>query len=223
VNRKNVKRLPAKRRAASRAATSAERLPLPEIQSLCEPYLRGFQPVSESAGVLRGCWFVRFGTRSPFSSPAGKSAAKFEAGFFVGYIIRKGAFAELEPAPPECLAGAFIAPVDGTLHRQLVSAPDSLFRGTYTYIGWLTHRKPRFVFSEDGRLALVRHASMREWPASKRRHLSRNFFIETLAWLVRSGLVKRLLALPADAPHSGCVPDSPLSYFTTVANPRPGD
>lgn len=142
---------------------------------------------------------MRFGTRSPLLSHAGKSAAKVDAGFFVGYIVGEGALAELEPAAPECIAGAFVAPVTGTLHRHLVSAPDSVFRGIFTYIGWLTHRKPRFVFSEEGQLALVRHASMREWPASKHHHLSRNFFIETLAWLVRSGLVKRLLALPAAA------------------------
>lgn len=78
-----------------------------------------------------------------------------------------------------------------------------MFRGIFTYIGWLTHRIPRFVFCEDGRLAMVRHASMREWPAAKHGHLSRNFFIETMAWLVRSGLVKRLLALPPVATGRG--------------------
>lgn len=144
---------------------------------------------------------MRFGQRPPFESnlpgnPAKLDAPKPEAGFFVGYIVREGALAELEPVPPECIAGAFIAPVGGALHRQLVGAPDSLFRGIFTYIGWLTHRRPRFVFCEEGQLTLVRHASMREWPAAKHHHLSRNFFIETLAWLVRSGLVKRLLALP---------------------------
>lgn len=39
---------------------------------------------------------------------------------------------------------------------------------------------------------MVRHASMAAWPPEKRQHLSRNFFIETLAWLVRSGLVRKL-------------------------------
>ena len=33
---------------------------------------------------------------------------------------------------------------------------------------------------------------MAAWPPEKREHLSRNFFIETLAWLVRSGLVRKL-------------------------------
>lgn len=203
VNRKRVKRASAKRVTPARATTGENRLTPREIQFLSEPYLRGFRPISESGGSLRGCWFVRFGTRSPGSWQTREPAARFEAGFFVGYIVRGGALTELEPAPPECLAGAFIAPVGGALHRQLVGAPDSLFRGTFTYIGWLTHRKPRFVFSEEGRFALVRHASMREWPASKHHHLSRNFFIETLAWLVRSGLVKRLLALPPAAPERG--------------------
>lgn len=39
---------------------------------------------------------------------------------------------------------------------------------------------------------MARHTSMKSWPTEKREHLSRNFFIETLAWLVRSGLVRKL-------------------------------
>lgn len=39
---------------------------------------------------------------------------------------------------------------------------------------------------------MARHASMKDWPTAKREHLSRNFFIETLCWLVRSGLVRKL-------------------------------
>lgn len=33
---------------------------------------------------------------------------------------------------------------------------------------------------------------MKDWGTAKREHLSKNFFIETLAWLVRSGLVRKL-------------------------------
>jgi hypothetical protein len=33
---------------------------------------------------------------------------------------------------------------------------------------------------------------MRDWPRGKYEHFSRNFFIESLAWLVRSGLVRKL-------------------------------
>ncbi len=43
---------------------------------------------------------------------------------------------------------------------------------------------------------MVRHQSMRDWPPEKYEHFSRNFFIETLAWLVRSGTVRKLFAEP---------------------------
>lgn len=65
-------------------------------------------------------------------------------------------------------------------------------RKTHEYIRWLTHRPPRFAFYPDALPAMVRHVSMREWPRGKYAHFSRNFFIETLAWLVRSGLVRKL-------------------------------
>ncbi len=32
---------------------------------------------------------------------------------------------------------------------------------------------------------MVRHTSMKSWPDAERARMSRNFFIETLAWLVR--------------------------------------
>ena len=83
-------------------------------------------------------------------------------------------------------------PADGELHRRLVREPGGLVRKTFDYIRWLTHRPPRFVFHEKEEAAMARHASMKDWPAAKREHLSRNFFIETLCWLVRSGLVRKL-------------------------------
>lgn len=39
---------------------------------------------------------------------------------------------------------------------------------------------------------MARRGSVQAWPAEKHQHLSQNFFIETLAWLVRSGLVRKL-------------------------------
>ncbi len=78
------------------------------------------------------------------------------------------------------------------LHERLVLPADGLLRTTHTYIGWLTHRPPRFVFFEDRFITMVRHRTMRDWPEGKYRHFSRNFFIETLAWLVRSGLIRKL-------------------------------
>jgi hypothetical protein len=89
---------------------------------------------------------------------------------------------------------AFIEPVSSALYRRLVSAEGSLLRRTAEYIGWLTHRPPRFALFEDRESVLIRHFSMRDWPLQKRQHFSRNFFIETLAWLVRSGLVRKLIS-----------------------------
>jgi hypothetical protein len=115
-------------------------------------------------------------------------------GFFVGYLVRDTHFGFLQPQSPECVVFAFVGPVGGEAHRRLVVAEGSLLRRTAEYIRWLTHRPPRFVFFDDRSVVLVRHFPMREWPQKKQEHYSRNFFIETLAWLVRSGLVKKLLA-----------------------------
>jgi hypothetical protein len=89
---------------------------------------------------------------------------------------------------------AFIEPVSSALYRRLVTAEGSLLRRTAEYIGWLTHRPPRFALFEDRESVLIRHFSMRDWPLQKRHHFSRNFLIETLAWLVRSGLVRKLIS-----------------------------
>lgn len=186
--------------SARRETSLLSRLDVASVCSLAEPYLRGFQPVRENRGGLYGYWFLRRGERPATASLGGKmlTAARqrraTEMGFFLGYLLRPGAIAGLDPQPPECLVGACVLPVAGARHRALVSGEGSLARKTFVYIGWLTHRPPRFAFSEDGLFALVRHTSMRVWPRGKYRHLSRNFFIETLAWLVRSGLVAKLLA-----------------------------
>jgi hypothetical protein len=45
---------------------------------------------------------------------------------------------------------------------------------------------------DDRDTVLIRHFSMREWPPENFQNFSRNFFIATLAWLVRSGLVRKL-------------------------------
>jgi hypothetical protein len=74
----------------------------------------------------------------------------------------------------------------------LVQAPNSLVRSTAEYIRWLTHRPPRFELYPDEVAPLVRHVPMDQWASDKTRHLAQNFFIETLAWLVRSALVRRL-------------------------------
>ena len=78
------------------------------------------------------------------------------------------------------------------MHRRLVSEPDSLMHRTAEYIRWLTHHPPRFELFTEEKAALVRHVPTQQWPASRTEHYARNFAIETLAWLVRSALVRRL-------------------------------
>jgi hypothetical protein len=160
------------------------------IRPLAEPYLRGYLAKSERADGLRG-----------FSFSLKPHSGKGVLGFFVGFLIEPGAYAHLKPAAPECLIFAFVEPVGGSLHRAQVSNAKGTLRWTSGYIGWLTHRPPRFQLYETERAALIRHASMRGCPAGKIQHLAGNFFTETLAWLVRSGLVRRwreLSAAPAN-------------------------
>lgn len=165
------------------------------IRTLAAPYLKGYRPVAANGGSLRGYWFLassRAGVRKG-STLAGKSLVKGQAtGFFVGYLTSGDGYSFFSPEPPECLVFAWVSPVGGTLHRRLVAEPGSLVRKTFEYIRWLTHRPPRFVFHERELPAMARHGSMRVWPEDKYQHLSQNFFIETLAWLVRSGLVRKL-------------------------------
>ncbi len=151
----------------------------------------------QRSGSLRGFWFHCPGggrTASRRREVAASGGSEGGLGFFVGYLVRPQEYTFLNPELPECLVFAFVAPVGGSAHGRLVSQPGSLLRRTFEYIRWLTHRPPRFVFLDGERAALVRHQSMRDWPRGKHEHFSRNFFIETLAWLVRSGLVRKLLA-----------------------------
>ena len=158
------------------------------IRPLAAPYLRGYRARAQRSGSLRGYWF---------EAPHSRAGAR--RGFFVGYLIAAGGFTFLAPQPPECLVFAFVAPVSAASHRRLVRAPQSLLRNSFTLIRWLTHRLPRFVFFEDQLPAMIRHRSMNDWPVEKHEHFSRNFFIETCAWLVRCGVVRKLLEESADA------------------------
>ena len=165
------------------------------IRTLAAPYLKGYKPVAAESGSLQGYWFfasskarLRKGSTHPGESPASGQST----GFFVGYLADTDEYSFFSPEPPECLVFVWVSPVGGKLHKRLVHRPGSLLRKTFEYIRWLTHRPPRFIFHEKELPAMVRHGSMRVWPPQKRRHLSQNFFIETLAWLVRSGVVRRL-------------------------------
>jgi hypothetical protein len=167
------------------------------IRDLAKPYLRGLKPVAERGGALDGWWFLRAAPGAP-ATPAGLPSARRRPamGIFVGFLNDESGFEYLSPTPPECLAFAFVHPVGGPLHRRMIAGAGAPLRETFTYIRWLTHRPPRFQFFDSELAAMVRHATLREWPEERREHLARNFFIETLAWLVRSGLVRRLAAEP---------------------------
>jgi hypothetical protein len=165
------------------------------VPSLAEPYLRGYAPHFERSKSVFGYRFLA--QSSAASPPSGKKArpaasAGASAGFFIGYLLDARGLAFLKATPPEFLAFCFVEPLGGRFHRRLVSAPGSLMRRTAEYIRWLTHHPPRFELFADEHAALVRHIPTREWPSGRTEHYARNFTIETLAWLVRSALVRRL-------------------------------
>jgi hypothetical protein len=164
------------------------------IPSLAEPYLRGYTPEVESGSSLSGYRF--FAQPSASASPTRKttrsSSESASAGFFIGYLRDDHGMRFLKAAPPEFLIFCFIEPLRGRLHRRLVSQPDSLMRRTAEYIRWLTHHLPRFELFADQHAALVRHIPTQQWPTGRIQHYARNFTIETLAWLVRSALIRRL-------------------------------
>ncbi len=168
------------------------------IVPLAEPYLRGYTPLLQSHASLRGYRFIAPGysasPRGRLDSPRARRSSAPSAGFFVGFLEQPAGLAFLGSQAPECLVFCWIEPAGSAFHRRLVQEPESLVRRTAEYVRWLTHRPPRFELFPGESAALVRHASMHDWPAGKLRHLSQNFFIETLAWLVRSALVRRLSA-----------------------------
>jgi hypothetical protein len=152
------------------------------IRDLARPYLKGYAPALELSGSLRGYRFSR---------PLGREE-KARAGFFAGFLVASRGFESFEPAPPECVLFAFVDPSGSKPHEQLVARPASLFRWTHEYISWLTHHPPRFQFSASAPAGLVRHLPVSCWPEGRRAHYANNFLIEGLAWLVRSGLVRKL-------------------------------
>jgi hypothetical protein len=154
------------------------------IREVARPYLKGLAPSLERGSALRGY---------RFACPAGRGG-KERLGVFAGFLLKSDGYEYLKPEPPECLVFAYVDPAGGPLHERLVREPESLFRKTHGFIAWLTHRPPRFQFSETGAAALVRHLPLENWPEGRHGHYARNFYIETLAWLVRSGLVQRLAA-----------------------------
>lgn len=171
------------------------------IRPLAQPYLRGYRARAASpADGLRGWCFLappRAGRTARTAHAGGalrnaRTNAAPQIGFFVGYLTDAAAFSFLPCSAPECTVFAFVQPRNSAAHRRLIQADDALVRRTFTYIRWLTHRPPRFQFFERELPALIRHRPLNDFPAQRHEHFSRNFFIETLAWLVRSGLVRKL-------------------------------
>jgi hypothetical protein len=170
--------------------------PLGWVRELATPYLRGYRAMPERSQSLRGFWFLHPKAAHPAISPTASpnsNGIPESIGFFIGYLLEDTGFTYLTPKPPECIFFAFVAPPGGDAHRRLVAAQGSLVRKMFEYIRWLTHRPPRFVFHEQKLAIMTRHQSMRDWPRGKHDHFSRNFFIESLAWMVRSGLVAKFL------------------------------
>ena len=163
----------------------AVRDPLQDVQwiaQLAEPYFRGYAPRVANEPQLTGCWFDAASTQQ------GGGAC----GFFAGFLKDPQCYSYLQAQTPACLVFVWFREPGGALHKQLVTAQGSLLRKTHEYIGWLTHRPPRFALFENESVTMVRQQPLRDWPPDKYAHYARNFFIETLAWLVRSGLVKKL-------------------------------
>ncbi len=152
------------------------------LADLARPYLRGYEVAPHTGGGLWGYVFKRL-------------AGGIRLGFFVGFLVSSERHKHLLVDAPACLVFAFVQPVNWPIHRRLVCSDKSLFRKTARYISWLTPRKPQWQFRESRLPALFRAESMRSWPRARWEHYARNFFTESLALLVRSGLVRELLLL----------------------------
>ncbi|MBI2956045.1 MAG: hypothetical protein HYY26_01910 [Acidobacteria bacterium] len=152
------------------------------LEGLAAGYLRDYRSISREE--RRGVWGFRFeaGGRPP--------QAGFFAGFAVGTLGRLG----LALTPPECLVFAYVRPAASPLHRRLVRPPGSLFRRSYDLLTKYTGRRPRFEFHEKGEVALLRHVPLALFPPQEQEKYARNFFIESLTLLVRSGLPAALVA-----------------------------
>lgn len=165
-------------------------IPCPWLPELAEGYLRAFSKVSplrraglrgyslESRQALRGVgFFVGFLTDKP-SRPTGLASASLQ--------------------PPECVVLAYVRPAGGRLHRRLVCRPTGLFRRSFELLTKYTARPPRFQFQKSSWASLTRHVPLSTFPSGEREKYARNFFEESLALIVRSGLPRELLQVRRD-------------------------
>ncbi len=159
--------------------SSDQALPLGEdLRELAAGYLRGFKSFPEQTDERWGFCFVR-------------KRARTGAGIFVGFLTAapRSMKGEASPYdPPECVVGAFVRPARSALHRKLAGGKGNLFRVTHQRVAKYTARAPRWELRERGELALLRRAPLAAFPENDQEKYARNFFIESLALLVRSGL-----------------------------------
>jgi hypothetical protein len=125
--------------------------------------------------------------------------ARGRYGFFVGFLLSSGRAPNPSLAPefPQCAVIAYVRPPSSALHRRMVRAEGSVFRRAYELLTKYTNRRPRFEFNEANWQALARRVPLAAFPAGEEEKYSRNFFMETLALVVRSGLPEKLTGQPA--------------------------
>lgn len=158
----------------------------PWLPELAQGYLRRFEKVKPLRE--RGLWGYTLESRG----------AQGRCGFFVGFILAAGRKPGApHPAElPECAVFAYVRPPRSALHKRLVRDAASPIRRAYELLTKYTNRRPRFEFHEKDWRALVRHVPLAAFPAGEEEKFARNFFMETLALLLRSGLPEKLAVLP---------------------------
>lgn len=155
---------------------------LPELALGCLRRFEKVKPVRE-----RGLWGYQLECRG----------ARGRYGFFVGFFLPTGRKARppLPAETPQCAVFAYVQPPRSALHRRLVRVAGSPVRRAYELLTKYTNRRPRFEFHEKDWRTLVRRVPLAAFPTGEEEKYARNFLMETLALLLRSGLPERFAAL----------------------------
>jgi len=156
------------------------------MEELAAGYLRPFETVKREQ--RRGFWGYAFA----------RGSGRGQVGFLVGFLVGAPKLAAKVPVAlhlPECAIGAFARPAGSRLHQRLVRRPGSAFRRGFERLSKYSARRPRFEFYENDWRAILRHVPLGAFPPGEEEKYARNFFIESLALLVRSGLPAALSSL----------------------------
>ncbi|MGH9862923.1 MAG: hypothetical protein ACRD35_05805 [Candidatus Acidiferrales bacterium] len=149
------------------------------LEELAAGYLRQYETIR--AEQRSGFWGYAF-------TPGGR---RRQVGFLVGFLIgepKLAARTRVAVHLPECAVGAFVRPAGSRLHQRLVRQKASPFRRGFERLSKYSARRPRFEFYENDWRAILRHVPLAAFPPGEEEKYARNFFIESLALLVRSGL-----------------------------------